>query len=318
MSSMQSERRISSVAATPPKSREASRSAHGRRAVQRNAQDLLPHWLRMLVIALLMVFILIPIGYLLMLSVTPDVEITSGHLIPTHWEFANYVKMWSTVSLAGGLLNSVIIAGSASVAAVILAVGAAYVLTRFTFLGRRPYLYGLIGLQTVPGVMLLLPIFVLFASAQTILHVRFIGTYQAVILTYLTFALPFATWLMVSYLGSIPVDLEEAALVDGATRLQALWHVIVPVALPGMVVSLVFSFLTGWNDVLFASVLTSPSTRPVSVLLQSLGSAQEGGALPLYGQLMGAAVISALPVVVLYLVFQRYLIGGLTAGGVKG
>jgi ABC-type glycerol-3-phosphate transport system permease component len=105
---------------------------------------------------------------------------------------------------------------------------------------------------------------------------------------------------------------------DGATRLQALWHVIVPLLLPGMVVALVFSFLTAWNDVLFASVMTSPATRTVAVQLQAFSAAQEGGALPLYGQLMGAAIVSALPVVVLYMVFQRYLIGGLTAGGVKG
>jgi trehalose/maltose transport system permease protein len=123
---------------------------------------------------------------------------------------------------------------------------------------------------------------------------------------------------MVSYLGSIPVDLEEAALVDGATRLQSLWQIIVPLALPGIVVALVFSFLTGWNDVLFASVLTSPETRTVAVQLQVFSSAQEGGELPLYGQLMGASVVSALPVVILYMIFQRYLIGGLTAGGVKG
>jgi multiple sugar transport system permease protein len=166
--------------------------------------------------------------------------------------------------------------------------------------------------------MLLLPLFVLFASVQAALHFRLVGTYEAVIITYLTFALPFATWLMVSYLGSIPVDLEEAALVDGATRLQSLWQIIVPLALPGIVVALVFSFLTGWNDVLFASVLTAPETRTVAVQLQVFSTAQEGGALPLYGQLMGASVVSALPVVVLYMIFQRYLIGGLTAGGVKG
>jgi multiple sugar transport system permease protein len=226
--------------------------------------------------------------------------------------------MWSTVNLAQGLVNSLIISGAASIIAVILAVGAAYVLTRFTFLGRRPYIYLLIGLQAVPGVMLLLPLFAVFASIQVAIHFLLIGTYEVVILTYLTFALPFATWLMMSYLGSIPVELEESALVDGATRLKALWHVVVPLALPGMVVALVFSFLIGWNDVLFASVLTSPATRTVAVQVQAFSSAQEGGALPLYGQLMGAAIVSAIPVVLLYMIFQRYLIGGLTAGGVKG
>jgi ABC-type maltose transport system permease subunit len=134
----------------------------------------------------------------------------------------------------------------------------------------------------------------------------------------MTCTIPIATWLKVSNLASIQMDLEEAELDDGATRLQALWRVIAPLALPGMVVALVFAFLTGWNDVLFASVLTSPATRTLAVQLQAFSSAQEGGALPLYGQLMGAAVVSALPVVILYMVFQRYLVGGLTAGGVKG
>lgn len=285
---------------------------------KRDAQDILPPPVRAVAIAVLAVLVLIPIAYTLLLSVTPDTQIGSGNLIPSEWAFGNYIQMWSTVSLARGLGNSLIIAGIASVIAVILAVGAAYIITRFTFRGRLPYLYSLIGLQTIPSVMLLLPLFVLFASIQATLHFRLVGTYPAVIITYLTFALPFATWLMVSYLGSIPMDLEEAALVDGSTRVQALWRVIVPLALPGMVVALVFSFLTGWNDVLFASVLTSEETRTLAVQLQAFSSAQEGGALPLYGQLMGAAVVSALPVVILYMIFQRYLIGGLTAGGVKG
>ncbi len=284
----------------------------------RNAQEILPLPVRFSVTAVLAVLVLIPIAYTLLLSVTPDTQIGIGGLIPSQWAFGNYIQMWSTVSLAQGLINSLIIAGCASVIAVILAVGAAYIITRFKFRGRLPYLYSLIGLQTVPSVMLLLPLFVLFASTQAALHLQLVGTYPAVVITYLTFALPFATWLMVSYLGSIPMDLEEAALCDGATRLQALRRVIVPLALPGMVVALVFAFLTGWNDVLFASVLTSPETRTLAVQLQAFSSSQEGGSLPLYGQLMGAAVVSAIPVVILYMIFQRYLIGGLTAGGVKG
>jgi len=285
---------------------------------KRDAQEILPPPVRVVAIVVLAVLVLIPIAYTLLLSVTPDAEVGARSLIPSQWAFGNYLQMWSTVSLARGLGNSLIISGIASVIAVILAVGAAYVITRFKFRGRLPYLYSLIGLQTVPSVMLLLPLFVLFASTQAALQFRLVGTYQAVIITYLTFALPFATWLLVSYLGSIPVDLEEAALIDGATRLQTLWLIIVPLALPGLVVALVFAFLTGWNDVLFASVLTSPETRTLAVQLQAFSSAQEGGALPLYGQLMGAAVVSALPVVILYMVFQRYLVGGLTAGGVKG
>jgi ABC-type glycerol-3-phosphate transport system permease component len=285
---------------------------------ERDSQEILPPPVRIVAIIALLILVLVPIAYALLLSVTPDSEISNGNLLPSHWNFGNYLDMWSSVNLAQGLSNSLIISLIASIIAVIVAVGAAYIITRFKFRGRFLYLYSLIGLQTVPGVMLLLPLFVLFASVQAALHFRLVGTYEAVIITYLTFALPFATWLMVSYLSTIPIDLEEAALVDGATRLQALWHVIVPLALPGVVVALVFSFLTGWNDVLFASVLTSPETRTVAVQLQAFSTAQEGGSLPLYGQLMGAAVVSALPVVILYMIFQRYVIGGLTAGGVKG
>lgn len=285
---------------------------------QYKTQEILPPWVRFLLIIVLATFVLIPVVYMLLLSVTPDIEINNGHLLPSHWAFENYVQMWSTINLAQGLFNSMLISMAASTIAVFLAVGAAYVITRFHFRGRIAYLYSLVGLQAIPNVMLLLPLFVLFISIQSFMHVKLVGTYTGVIITYLTFSLPFATWLLVSYLANIPLDIEEAAMIDGATRLQTLWRIVVPLALPGLVVALVFSFLTGWNDVLFASVLTSPETQTVGVQLQVFSASQEGGALPLYGQLMSAALMSGLPVVILYMMFQKYLIGGLTAGSVKG
>ena len=304
--------------ATPQRTQSSTYTRATRSKKVRNSQELLSPPVRIIATIILAIFALVPIFYAILLSITPDEQVGNDTLIPTRWAFDNYIQMWNTVSLAQGLFNSLFISIVASIIAVVVAVGAGYVLSRFKFRGRLVYLYSLIGLQTVPNVMLLLPLFVLFASTQAALHLRLVGTYQAVIITYLTFALPFATWLMLSYFESIPIDLEEAALVDGATRLKALWMVIVPITLPGIIVALVFSFLTGWNDVLFASVLTSPETRTVAVQLQAFSSAQEGGTLPLYGQLMGASIVSALPVVVLYMIFQRYLVGGLTAGGVKG
>lgn len=280
--------------------------------------EILPPWIRLLLIIALAAFILIPVMYMLLLSVTPDIEVNNGQVLPSHWAFDNYVQMWSTINLAQGLFNSMLISITASTIAVLLAAGTAYVLTRFHFRGRIAYLYTLVGLQAVPSVMLLLPLFVLFVSIQSMIHIMLVGTYTAVIITYLTFSLPLAIWLLVSYFANIPLDMEEAAMIDGATRLQTFWRVVVPLALPGLVVALVFSFLTGWNDVLFASVLTSPETQTVGVQLQAFSAAQEGGALPLYGQLMSAALMSGLPVVILYMVFQKYLIGGLTAGSVKG
>jgi multiple sugar transport system permease protein len=189
---------------------------------QYKSQEILPPWMRSLLLIVIAIFILIPVVYMLLISVTPDIEINSGQWLPSHWAFENYVQMWSTINLAQGLWNSMLISMTASTIAVFLAVGAAYVITRFHFRGRVAYLYSLVGLQAIPGVILLLPLFVLFISIQSFIHAKLVGTYTAVIITYLTFSLPFATWLLVTYLGNIPLDIEEAAMIDGATRLQTL------------------------------------------------------------------------------------------------
>lgn len=285
---------------------------------RRDAQALLPRPVQVAGIVVLLVFALLPVLYMLDLSVTPDTEALAGRIIPSTLAFDNYVAMWASTGLAEGIVNSLVMAGAAAVVATVLAVGAGYCLARFTFLGRRAYLYSLIGLQSVPGTMLLLPLFAVYASVQTALSILVIGSRVTLVVTYLTFALPFATWIMLSYIQGIPESLDEAALVDGSTRFGALWRVIVPLAWPGMVVALVFSFLLGWNDVLFASVLTGPDTHTVAISLQVFDQTTEGGSLPLYGELMGAAVVSALPVVALYMIFQRFLLSGMTAGGVKG
>lgn len=284
---------------------------------RRPADDLLPRYVKVPLIVLFAVVIIAPLLYLVMLSLTPDNEIGAGQIVPSHWDFSHYVFMWSAVPLARGLLNSLLIGGSASLISVFIGLGAAYVLARFTFRGRRSYLMSLVGLQTIPGVMILLPLYVVFAWVQTKLNVTIVGTYPAIILTYLTFALPFGTWLEFSYLASIPVDFEEAALVDGASRLGALRRVVLPLMLPGMAVALIFDFLGAWNDVLFASALTNTNTQTLAVAVEAFSYAQAGAALPHYGELMAAAVLSAVPVVVVYMLLQRYLVSGLTAGGVK-
>lgn len=284
----------------------------------RDPQTILPRSLNTVAICLITVFAMAPVLFMVLMSVTPDAEVAGGTLWPSRFAFDNFLKMWSTVSLATGLLNSIIAALSAAVIATVFAVGAAYCLTRFTFVGRRPYLASLVTLQSVPQVMLLLPLFMVFSSAGTYLGLPLVGTRVALVITYLTFALPLATWVMVTYLRKIPESLEEAGLIDGLTRLGTLWRIVVPLAWPGMVVALVFSFLVGWNDVVFASVLTHPDTRTVAMEIQVFGQSIEGGALPLYGQLMGASVVCSVPIVALYLAFQNYLVSGLAAGSEKG
>ncbi len=278
---------------------------------------LLPRPLLVTVVTVLGIVVLIPVLYIIFASVNSDVAVAQGGFFPSELNFDNYIKVWSTVNLSGGLVNSLLVCGGVAVVCAVFSISTAYVLVRFEFRGRLSMLRALVGLQSIPGTLMLLPIFVLFASAASALGVKIIGTHGALFITYLTFALPFSTWVMVTYVRGLPRELEEAARIDGASSWRILTRIIVPISWPGIVVSGIFAFLLGWNDVMFASVLTSPSSRTAAVALQVFGSTQELGALPLYGQMMAASLICAIPVVVLYLVFQRYLVGGLTAGGVK-
>ena len=289
-----------------------------RRYYHRQADDLLPRNVKRVLIVLFAIAIAAPVAYLLVLSVTPNALIGAGSIVPSRLKFSNYSSMWTVVPLGRGLLNSLGIGAVASAIGVVVGMAAGYVLARFTFLGRRPFLVSLVGLQTVPGVMILLPLYVVFAYAQNRIGLPLIGTYPAVIITYLTFSIPFGTWVLYSYISNIPRELEEAALVDGAGRLGALVRIVVPIAGPGMIVAFTFSFLGAWNDVLFSSVLTNSDTRTLAVMLEAFANTQAGTSLPLYGQLMAAAVLSAVPVVAVYMLLQRYLVGGALAGGLKG
>jgi multiple sugar transport system permease protein len=278
---------------------------------------LLPRPLHAVLTTLLLVIVLGPIVYVVLGSTNTDLSVAAGDLWPRHFSLINYRRIWSTVDLGKGLINSVVVAGSVAIASAAVAVGSAYVLVRHRFRGRLTILRGLVGLQSVPGTLLLLPVFVLFATLASTFSITIIGTRWALFITYLTFALPFSTWVMVTYLRGLPGEVSEAARVDGASEWQILTRIVVPLSWPGLVVSAIFAFLLGWNDVLFASVMTNVDTRTAAVALQVFGATQEGGAIPVYGQMMAAAAVCAVPVVILYLLFQRYLISGLTAGGVK-
>jgi trehalose/maltose transport system permease protein len=293
----------------------------GRRPAKRpydtDVTRLLPRWLLVLVIAVIVAFIAVPVLYIVFGSVNSDVAVARGEYFPSEFTLANYAEIWSTVALGQGLVNSILTAGAVAVCSAALAVSTAYVLVRFRFLGRLTFLRGLLALQSIPGTLLLLPVFVVFSNIASATGVQIIGTRWGLFVTYLTFALPFSTWVMVTYLRGLPKELEEAARIDGASATTILTRIVLPLSWPGIVVSAIFAFLLGWNDVLFSTIMTTPNTRTVAVVLQVLGTTQEGGAVPIYGQMMAASIVCAVPVVALYLVFQRYLVGGLTAGSVK-
>jgi len=281
------------------------------------AHRLLPRPLLVVITVALVALILVPVSYIVLASLNTDIGVASGEFWPSSFDGSSYTKIWTTADLTTGIANSLVVCGFTALASALLGTITAYVLVRYSFFGRLTILRGLVGLQSIPGTLMLLPVFVLFSSAGNYLGLTVIGTRWGLFLAYLTFALPFSTWVMVTYLRGLPRELEEAARTEGASTMVILFRIVMPLSLPAIVVSGIFAFLLGWNDVLFASVLTRPETHTAAVALQIFGSTQEGGALPVYSQMMAAALICAAPVVLLYLVFQRYLVGGLTAGGVK-
>ncbi len=308
------------VSTTAPASATAPRveaRRPGGRTAAGEAHRLLPRPLLVIVTVVLCAMVLIPTLYIVLASLNSDIGVAEGQFWPSTFSLVSYTKIWTTADLATGLVNSIVVCAFTAVASALLGTITAYVLVRYTFFGRLTILRGLVGLQSIPGTLMLLPVFVLFSSAGTYLGITVVGTRWGLFIAYLTFALPFSTWVMVTYLRGLPRELEEAGRVDGASTLVILFRIIVPLSLPAIVVSAIFAFLLGWNDVLFASVLTRPETHTAAVALQIFGATQEGGALPVYSQVMAAALVCAAPVVLLYLVFQRYLVGGLTAGGVK-
>jgi len=281
------------------------------------ATRLLPRPLLVVLTVLLCAVVLVPVAYIVLASLNSDVGVASGEFWPSSFSLDSYRRIWTTADLSTGIVNSLIVCGVTAVASALLGTTTAYVLVRFRFRGRLAILRGLVGLQSIPGTLMLLPVFVLFSSAGNYLGLTVVGTRWGLFIAYLTFALPFSTWVMVTYLRGLPRELEEAARTEGASTITILRRIIVPLSLPAIVVAGIFAFLLGWNDVLFASVLTRPETHTAAVALQVFGSSQEGGALPVYSQMMAAALVCAAPVVALYLIFQRYLVGWLTAGGVK-
>jgi multiple sugar transport system permease protein len=294
----------------------APRTGKGR-AGSEEAHRLMPTPLLATLTTLLCLMVLTPVAYIVLASLNSDAGVASGEFWPSSFSGESYTLIWSTVGLSKALVNSLIVAGSVAIASALLAVPTAYVLVRYAFRGRVTILRGLLGFQSIPGTLMLLPVFVLFSSIGSTLGIAIIGTLWGLFIAYLTFALPFSTWVMVTYLRGLPRELEEAARIDGASNVQILARIIFPLSGPAIVVSGIFAFLLGWNDVLFASVMTRPDTHTAAVALQTFGASMEGGAIPVYSQMMAAALVCAAPVVILYFVFQRYLVGGLTAGSVK-
>jgi multiple sugar transport system permease protein len=271
-------------------------------------------WFRRITLILIAAFAIFPVFIILETTVKPlgDVQNTF-QWIPTHITLSPYVQIWTTIPLLHYFVNSVIVSVISTVVAVLLAIFAGYAISRFEFGGRRVFSLAVLSTQMFPGILFLLPLYLIYVNIGKAIGISLYGSYLGLIITYLTFALPFAVWMLAGFFSSIPRDIEEAALVDGTSHWGALFRIVLPVARPGIVAVSVFAFMTAWGEVLFASVLTTSSTRTLAIGLQEY--ATQGNTD--WNQLMAASVVVSLPVVIGFLALQRYLVRGLTSGSVK-
>ncbi|WP_307128744.1 carbohydrate ABC transporter permease [Streptomyces sp. B1I3] len=271
-------------------------------------------WVRRIFLTLLTVFVVLPVFVMVTSSLKP-LEDVSGKFqwIPSGLTISPYFDIWDTVPLADYFMNSLVVAGTATVCSVVIAVFAAYAVSRYNFRGKRVFTVTVLSTQMFPGILFLLPLFLIYVNIGNATGIALFGSRGGLILTYLTFSLPFSIWMLIGYFDSVPRDLDEAAKVDGCGPLGALFRVIVPAAIPGIVAVAVYAFMTAWGEVLFASVMTNDTTRTLAVGLQGYSTQND----VYWNQIMAASLVVSLPVVAGFLLLQRYLVTGLTAGAVK-
>lgn len=229
---------------------------------------------------------------------------------PSQWSLANFVSVFTDQPFLLWLWNSAVIAAATTVVGVFLATTAAYAFSRFRFPGRRAGLMSFLVSQMFPGVLMLIPLYIILVQWLGLGSSR-IG----LVLVYATTAIPFCVWMLKGYFDTIPRELEESALIDGASPPTIFLRIILPLAKPAIAVTALFSFMTAWNEFILAATLMDEEvlyTAPVGLKFFVGGFSEQ------WGYFAAGAIVTAIPVVVLFMFLQRYLVSGLTAGAVKG
>ena len=259
----------------------------------------------------LVVFTLFPIYWVVNSSLKPDSELF--HFPPLYWpsqiNLRSYINAIHNGRLASFYVNSIIVAACTCLATLVLVVFAGYSMSRFRFRGKGVIVLMFLIAQMLPAVVLIAPLFTIFS----VLHL--VNTRWVLIISYVISSLPFCVLMMRGFFDSLPRDMEEAAMVDGSSRTGALFRVLLPVALPGLVATSIFAFIDAWNELIFAVMFissTSLQTLPVGLNLMIQEKRTE------YGLLLALAVLALIPTLFLFGYIQRYLTSGLTAGAVKG
>lgn len=259
----------------------------------------------------LALFLLFPLYYALLTSFAPGSQLFRVEYWPTRIDLSNYARLWQEQPFGRNIANSVVVAASVVALSLALALGAAFALGRVRFRGRALLLYTILGVSMFPQVAVLAGLFEV---------VRTLGLYNrlgGLVLSYLIFTLPFTVWVLTTFVRELPVEIEEAAIMDGLGPFAIVTRIFLPLMAPAMVATGLLAFIAAWNEFLFALTFTlSDEQRTVPVAIALLTGASEHE-LP-WGNIMAASVIVTVPLIALVLVFQRRLVAGLTAGAVKG
>lgn len=264
-------------------------------------------------LTLLTLFVVLPLYVMVSSAAKPLGDVQGAfRWIPSRLTVRPFVDIWSTIPLARYFMNSVIVSLAATFASLVIAIFAAYAISRYRFPGRGVFRMTVLSTQMFPGILFLLPLYLIYVTIGQATGFALNGSRTGLVLTYLTFSLPFSIWMLSGYFDSIPKGLDEAAMVDGAGPLRIVWRIVVPAARPGIVAVGVYAFMTAWGETLFASVLTNDSSQTIAIGLREYSTQ-----ISVYwNQLMAASVVVSVPVVVGFLLLQRHLVRGL-AGAVK-
>lgn len=263
------------------------------------------------VLAIFVVVVAFPLYWNVLTSLrTPkDVYTLQGMLVPRNLTLANYVKLFDGTPMLSWIGNTLLVTGVTTFGSLVVAIFAAYALARLRFVGAETLGKSVLFLYLLPQTLLYIPLFVMLNN------MGLLNTRAALYVTYPTLLLPFITWLLIGYFKSLPEELEDAARIDGCTRLGVLYRIVLPLAAPGIVTAAVFSATNAWNEFLYALVFIQSDTLwTVQVGLRSFQLADT----MLWGLTMAGAVTTTIPPVLLYMLLQRFVVGGLTAGAVKG
>jgi trehalose/maltose transport system permease protein len=264
-----------------------------------------------LLVAFIVVVMVFPFYYAILTSFKSGTNLFKVSYWPEELNFANYANVFASAAFLQNLANSLIVATLTVLLSLLLSVTASYALSRVNFRGRGILLMTILAVSMFPQIAVLAGLF------ELIRFYNLFNTLWALIFSYTIFSLPFTVWVLTTFMRDLPVEIEEAAIVDGATPWIIIWRVFLPLLWPALVTTGLLAFIAAWNEYLFALTFTSNNlarTVPVAISLFSGNSEHE---IP-WGTIMAASVLVTAPLVVLVLIFQRKIIAGLTAGGVKG